>query len=119
LDLKREEVTGGWKKLHNEELCDKDSLANIEVIKTRRIRRVECMACFVSSSWHRCLQSRYFSWFSSFLPGTYDTTINEYHMLVSLSFNCFCTALPCAVEKVSNTIYYIILYILILFILYI
>jgi hypothetical protein len=69
LDLKEEEVTGDWRKLHNEELCDTDSLTSIEEIKTRRMRRVECVACFVFSSWHRCCNPhRYFSWFSSFLP---------------------------------------------------
>jgi len=57
LGLKREEVTGSRRKLHNEELRDTDSLASIEEIKTRRMRRVEFVACFVFNSWHRYLQS--------------------------------------------------------------
>jgi hypothetical protein len=28
-DLKRNEIIGGWRKLHNEELCDMFSLPNI------------------------------------------------------------------------------------------
>jgi len=36
---KREEVTGEWKKLHNEELSDLYSLPNIvRVVKSRRMR---------------------------------------------------------------------------------
>jgi len=36
---KRDEVTGGWRKLHNEELMDLYSLPNIvRVVKTRRMR---------------------------------------------------------------------------------
>jgi hypothetical protein len=35
---RRDEVTGEWRKLHNEELCDLYSSRNITwVIKTRRI----------------------------------------------------------------------------------
>jgi hypothetical protein len=44
---KRDEVTGVWRKLHNEELNDLYSLPNIvRVIKSRRMRwtgRVACM----------------------------------------------------------------------------
>jgi len=44
---KRDEVTGEWRKLHNEELSDLYCLPNIvRVIKSSRIRRaghVECM----------------------------------------------------------------------------
>ena len=37
--LKRDEVTGEWKKLHNEELSDLYSLPNIvRVVKSRRMR---------------------------------------------------------------------------------
>jgi hypothetical protein len=37
--LKRDEVTGGWRKLHNKELCDLYSLPSIiRVIKARRMR---------------------------------------------------------------------------------
>ena len=37
---KRDEVTGEWSKLHNEELTDLYSLPNIvRVIKSRRMRR--------------------------------------------------------------------------------
>ena len=36
---KRDEVTGKWKKLHNEELIDLYSLPNIvRVVKSRRMR---------------------------------------------------------------------------------
>jgi hypothetical protein len=36
---KRDEVTGGWRKLHNEELCDLYSSPSIiRIIKSRRIR---------------------------------------------------------------------------------
>jgi hypothetical protein len=36
---KRDEVTGGWKKLHNEELRDLYSLPNIiRIIKSKRMR---------------------------------------------------------------------------------
>jgi hypothetical protein len=36
--LKRDEVTGDWRKLHNEELNDLYSSPNIRVIKSRRMR---------------------------------------------------------------------------------
>jgi hypothetical protein len=36
--LKRDEVTGGWRKLHNEELHNLHSSPNIIRIKSRRIR---------------------------------------------------------------------------------
>jgi hypothetical protein len=36
---KRDEVTGGWRKLHNKELCDLYSSASIiRIIKSRRMR---------------------------------------------------------------------------------
>jgi hypothetical protein len=36
---KRDEVTGEWRKLHNEELCDLYSLPSIiKIIKSRRMR---------------------------------------------------------------------------------
>jgi hypothetical protein len=35
---KRDEVTGGWRKLHNEELHNLYSLNIIRVIKSRRMR---------------------------------------------------------------------------------
>jgi len=36
---KRDEITGEWRKLHNEELSDVYSLLNIvRVVKSRRIR---------------------------------------------------------------------------------
>jgi hypothetical protein len=39
--LKRDEVTGGWRKLHNEELCDLYSSPSIiGMIKLRRMRWV-------------------------------------------------------------------------------
>jgi len=52
---KRDEVTGGWRKLHNEELSDQYSLPNIvRVVKSRRMRwewHVECMG-----GGERCVQ---------------------------------------------------------------
>jgi hypothetical protein len=45
LDQKRDEVTGGWRKLHNEELHNLYSSLNIiRMIKSRRMRWVECVA---------------------------------------------------------------------------
>ena len=42
---KRDEVTGEWKKIHNEELSDLYSLPNIvRVIKSRRMRWAEHLA---------------------------------------------------------------------------
>jgi len=41
---KRDEVTGEWRKLHNEELWDLYSLPNIvRVVKSRRMRWAECV----------------------------------------------------------------------------
>jgi hypothetical protein len=43
---KRDEVTGEWKKLHNEAFCDLCSSPNIvRVIKSRTMRWVEHIAC--------------------------------------------------------------------------
>jgi hypothetical protein len=42
---KRDEVTGGWRKLHNEELCDLYSSPSIiRIIKSRRMRWAEHVA---------------------------------------------------------------------------
>jgi len=46
--LKEEEVTGGWRKLHNEQLHDLCQSSNIiRVFRLRRIGRVWHMACVV------------------------------------------------------------------------
>jgi hypothetical protein len=37
-ELKREEVAGGWRRLHNEELPNLYTSPNIIVIKSRRMR---------------------------------------------------------------------------------
>jgi hypothetical protein len=43
---KREEVTGGWRRLHNEELHNLYASPNIiRVIKSRRIRWMDHIAC--------------------------------------------------------------------------
>jgi hypothetical protein len=43
---KRDEITGEWRKIHNEELNDLYSLSNIiRVIKSRRMRWAEYVAC--------------------------------------------------------------------------
>jgi hypothetical protein len=40
---KRDEVTGEWRKLHNEEICDLYSSPSIiRIIKSRRMRWVSC-----------------------------------------------------------------------------
>ena len=41
---KREEVTGEWRKLHNEELNDLYSSSNIRLVKTRMMKWVEHLA---------------------------------------------------------------------------
>jgi hypothetical protein len=42
---KREEITGGWRKLHDEDLHDLFTLPHIRVIKSRRMRCVGHVAC--------------------------------------------------------------------------
>ena len=43
---KRDQVTGEWRKLHNEELSDMYSLPNIvRVVKSRRMRWARYVAC--------------------------------------------------------------------------
>ena len=43
---KRDEVTGEWRKLHNEELSDLYSLQNtVRVVKSRRMRWAGHVAC--------------------------------------------------------------------------
>jgi hypothetical protein len=41
---KRDEVTGGWRKLHNEELHSLYSSPNIRMMKSRRMRLPEHVA---------------------------------------------------------------------------
>jgi hypothetical protein len=46
LGPKRDEVTGEWRKLHNEEINDLYSLPNIvQVVKSRRMRWAGHVAC--------------------------------------------------------------------------
>jgi hypothetical protein len=54
---KRDEVTGEWRKLHNEELNDLYSLPNIvQVVKLRRMRWAGHVACMREDSGvHRVL----------------------------------------------------------------
>jgi len=54
---KRDEVTGEWRKLHNEELSDLYSLPNIvRVVKSRRMRWSGHVARMVEGRWvHRVL----------------------------------------------------------------
>jgi len=48
---KRDEITGEWRKIHNEELNDLYSLPKfIRVIKSRRMRWAEYVACM---EWRR------------------------------------------------------------------
>jgi len=46
LELKRDEITGEWIRLHNEELNDPYSSPNIiRVIKSKRMRWARLVAC--------------------------------------------------------------------------
>jgi hypothetical protein len=51
--LKREEVTGNWRKLHNEKLHLYLSENIIRVIKSRRIRWAEHVECNGAEAWIR------------------------------------------------------------------
>jgi hypothetical protein len=52
---KRDEVTGEWRNLHNEELSDLYSLPNIvQAVKSRRMRWAE--ACGAYGAGERCAQ---------------------------------------------------------------
>jgi hypothetical protein len=42
---KKDEVTGAWRKLHNEEFSDLYSLPNIVLVKSRRMRWAGHVAC--------------------------------------------------------------------------
>jgi hypothetical protein len=56
LGLRRDTVTGEWRRLHNEELNDLNSSSNIIlVIKSRRMRLGE--ACSTYRGEERCIQS--------------------------------------------------------------
>jgi hypothetical protein len=53
---KRDEVTGEWRKLHNEELCDLYSPPSIiRIIKSRRMIRVGHVARMVNRNAYRLL----------------------------------------------------------------
>jgi hypothetical protein len=58
LGPKREEMTGNWRRLHNEELYNMYASPNtIQVIKSKRVRWVGCVACMGDQE---CVQ--YFGW---------------------------------------------------------
>jgi hypothetical protein len=51
--LKRDEMIGGWRKLHNEELHNLYSLLHIvRMMKSRRIRRAADVACMGQRGMH-------------------------------------------------------------------
>jgi hypothetical protein len=56
---KRDELTGEWRRLHNEELNDVYSSPNINrVIKSRRMRRAGHVACMGGKGAYRILVGR-------------------------------------------------------------
>jgi len=49
----REEVKGGWRKLHNEELQDLCCSSNIvSVFSLRRMKRLWYVGCVLEGDWH-------------------------------------------------------------------
>jgi hypothetical protein len=49
LGPKREEVAGGWRRLHNEELHSLYASPNIRVIRSSRMRWVRHVACMAET----------------------------------------------------------------------
>jgi hypothetical protein len=57
--LKRDEMVGGWRKLHNEELQNLYSLPNIiRMLKSRRMRSAGHVTCLRKRNAYRVLMGK-------------------------------------------------------------